>query len=94
MYLDPEHLVLHLYHEQDIPIYVNTDLVLVMVMPLNQLHNRLDQQGQLDLLLVDHMRVGGPLLFYGAVASSDASTFVSAAPAGYRTYKGTGPGSP
>lgn len=37
MYLDPEHLVLHLYHEQDIPIYVNTDLVLVMVMPLNQL---------------------------------------------------------
>lgn len=53
MYLDPEHLVLHLYHEQDIPIYVNTDLVLVMVMPLNQLHNRLDQQGQLDLLLVD-----------------------------------------
>lgn len=33
-----------------------------MVMLLNQLHNRLDQQGQLDLLLVDHMFPSMPLV--------------------------------
>lgn len=42
IYLNPEHLVLNLYHGLDISIYVNTDLVLVMVMLLDQLHNRLD----------------------------------------------------
>jgi len=33
-----------------------------MVMLLNQLHNRLGQQGKLDLLLVDHMFPYMPLV--------------------------------